>query len=81
MNRFLQTRVLRPRLKLAPRVMAAAPIPQVSAYADTDELLKCTRAQSVLSGPTLNIGREPPYGQAPLPTSEQADVILRWARP
>ena len=74
MHNLLKSRVLRPRLKLAPRVMAAAPIQQVSAYADTDDLARRVRAQSIISGPLIE-GQ-----QCDPPTREQADVILRWAR-
>lgn len=74
MHNLLKSRVLRPRLKLAPKVMDAAPIPQISAYADAADLMKRVKAQSIISGSLIE-GK-----QCDLPTSDQADVILRWAR-
>jgi len=72
MNRFLQTRVLRPRLKAVPKA-TVQPIAQASTYADTTETALRMRAQSILSGALI--------GQCPPLTAEQAADVIAWYRP
>jgi len=72
MNRYIASKLLRPRLKSVPRASVAAivPILQASTYAHTLELLDRMRAQSLAT----KDGKA-----APLPTIDEAREILRRA--
>lgn len=80
-------RILKVVKRLCPEpVRPSKPWPLLGAATRPSETRKIQRAQSILSGPIMAIGRGvdgegnvEPTGQCPVLTIEQAKDVLRWA--